>query len=52
MGTSVEGKDVPDEWFRFTLTRDHGCDLDDWIDLSFWENTLSTGTFDIETHDS
>ena len=52
MGASVEGKDIPDEWFRFSLPRDHGCNLNDRVDLSFGKNTLSTCTLDVETHDS
>lgn len=51
MGTSVESEYVPDKRFGFTLTCDHGGDLDDGIDLRFGENTFTTGTFDIETED-
>lgn len=52
MSACVEGKDVPDERLAFSLPCDHVGDLDDGIDVRFWEDTLSTGTLDIETEDS
>jgi hypothetical protein len=52
MGAGIEGKDVPDERLAFSLPCDHVGDLDDGIDVRFREDTLSTGTLDIETEDS
>lgn len=45
----VENHDIPDKWLGLSLNCNHGCDLDDGINLGLGEDTLTTSALNIET---